>query len=128
MKNEKEFKKRISEMAARIAEESPNKSEPDAEKVKAVLVDMEARLKGPLSAINKASELKEVIKGMVGMMPNMQGSAILSALSVLSREMAGKAADDNPSKPVSKKSPNAAYDGMPVPDNLKEAYDKIRKK
>lgn len=128
MKNEKEFKKRISEIASKIAEESPNKPEPDANKVNALLQGMSSRLEAPLMAINKASEFKDVIKGMIGMMPNMADSAVRSALNLLLNELSKEKADSNPSEPISKDDPNAAYDGMPLPKGLKESYDRIKKK
>ena len=133
MKNEKDFKKRISEIAARIAEQDgPNKPEPDAERVKELLSDMGSRLETPLRAIEKASEFRDVIKGMIAMMPNLREPAVRSALNSVLTSMSKEKADVTPSKGISKKAPNAAYDGMPVPKELqgqlKETYERIKKK
>jgi uncharacterized protein (DUF2342 family) len=142
MKNEKDFKKQISEIAARIAEEdSPNKPEPDAQKVQDILDGMSSRLEGPLRAINKASELKQVIQGMMSMMPNMAPASVTSALNTILRTLSKDMAAANQDKGTSKKSKGAMYDKMPIPKDmkgdipdeleemrLKETYERIRKK
>lgn len=133
---ENKFKNNIQELADMIAEQDPiNKPEPDAEKVKELLRGMGARLETSLKAIEKASEFKDVIKGMISMMPNLKEPAVRSALNSILTTMSDEKAAANPSKPVSKKSPNAAYDGMPVPkelqgqlETLKETYERIKKK
>lgn len=129
MKNEKEFKKRISEIAARIAEESdsPNKSsQPDAEKVKEIISGI-TRAKEALGRINTATELGDVMMGLMPMM-SLDPTQFINGLNRAVKLAAEFKQKNNPSEPVSTDSKNAAFDGMPVSDNLKEAYDRIKRK
>lgn len=124
---ENKFKNNIQELADKIAEQDiPNKPEPDAERVKELLRDMGARLETPLKAIEKATELRDVIKGMVAMMPNVKEPAIRSALNSVLTTMAKAKAAGTSNKRGSKKSKNAAYDGMPVPKELQGQVDKLK--
>jgi hypothetical protein len=129
MKNEKEFKKRISEIAARIAEESesPNKSsQPDAEKVKDIISGI-TRAKEALGRINNPTELGDVMMGLMPMM-SLDPTQFINGLNRAVKLAAEFKQKNNPSEPVSTDSKNAAYDGMPVSENLKEAYDRIKRK
>jgi hypothetical protein len=139
MKNEKHFKKILSEMAAEIAEElGPNApAQPDAKKVEDVLKDI-AVVRTALEKINNATELGDVLFGIMPMM-TVDTTQFINGLNRAVKLAAELKQKENPSTKVSKKDPNAMYDGMPKEDmkeekeddeisNLKEAYDKIRKK
>jgi hypothetical protein len=127
---EEDFKGRISEIAARIAEESPNKSsQPDAEKVKEIISGI-TRAKEALGRINNATELGDVMMGLMPMM-SLDPTQFINGLNRAVKLAAEFKQKNNPSEPVSTDSKNAAYDGMPknkLNKPLAEAYDKIRKK
>jgi methyl-accepting chemotaxis protein len=132
MKNEKEFKKRISEIAARIAEESdsPNKSsQPDAEKVKEIISGI-TRAKEALGRINTATELGDVMMGLMSMM-SLDPTQFINGLNRAVKLAAEFKQKNNPSEPVDPDSANAVYDGVPknkLKKSLAEAYERIKRK
>jgi hypothetical protein len=123
---EEDFKGRISEIAARIAEASPNKSsQPDAEKVKEIISGI-TRAKEALGRINNATELGDVMMGLMPMM-SLDPTQFINGLNRAVKLAAEFKQKNNPSKSVSTDSKNAAFDGMPVPDNLQETYNRIKR-
>jgi phage terminase small subunit len=116
MKNEKEFKKRISEIAAKIAEAD---GDPSFDKQ---VEDLLPTLSNLFNKVRNEEQLADVISAMVKHMPAGKNKSVVTA----GLKIAGKVANTDPA--VSKDDPKAMYDKMPVPDGLKEAYERIKRK
>jgi hypothetical protein len=115
MKNEKEFKKRISEIAARIAEADASSPSFDAQ-----VDDLLGTLSPLFNKVRNEEHLADIISAMVKHMPvGKNKTAVSTGLRI-----AGKVANTDPA--VSKDSPNAAYPGMPVPKELQGQLDKLK--
>ena len=114
MKNEKEFKKRISEIAARIAEAGSNPSFDDQ------VEDLLPTLSILFNKVRNEDQLADIISAMVKHMPvGKNKSAVSTGLRI-----AGKVVNTDPA--TSPDNPNAMDDGVPLPDDLKEEYDSAK--
>jgi thiamine biosynthesis protein ThiC len=114
MKNEKEFKKRISEIAAGIAGnlneyESGKFNLPDA--LKAKINSAVTNQKDMAQFI--LDMMKEIIAGE----PGMKDIKKMSGWNSISNQLEKLAGED---------SNNMAYDGMPVPKELQAQVDKLK--
>ena len=114
MKNEQEFKKRISEIAAKIAEADDSLS-----------FDKEVRellptLSSLFNKVRNEDHLADIISAMVKHMPAGKNKSIVNA----GLKIAGKVANTDPA--VSKDDPNAMYSGMPVPKELQGQVNKLK--
>lgn len=157
MKNEKKFKQKIEEIAARIAEgsygdaekemEPKDEKEPkedmeeaqksDGEKVTAILAKISS-LSTPMNLIDQASEFSDLVRGLLGMMPKLSPQRAIAGMNTLRNELAdGAAANSTPA--TDKKNPNAMYDKMKVPKGvpkdkaeelpaLQEAFNRINRR
>ena len=141
MRNEKEFKKRISEIASRIAEEdagsdekpeNPNKPKSDGDKVSQIIASISS-LQTPLNQVNVASEFTDLLMGLMDLMPNLTRQRAVQGMNTLIKDLAKVSAEDT-TPPVSTDSKNAAFDNMEVPagiadkSNLKETFNRINRK
>lgn len=131
MKNEKQFKERISEIASKIAEEmaddekemekaeksNPNKSASvDVDKFIAKLNTFDQAMTPFYNAINNAQELGLAIEYIVGKMPNIKGNTV-SGLRLAIDKISDKMANKN-TPAIGKDDPNAMYDEMPLPKGM----------
>lgn len=116
MKNEKDFKKRISEIAAKIA----GIKEYDQDKI-----DLPDSIKAKInSSITNQKDLalflidimKEIIANEPGM-SNIENMAWKDIVTLLKRKAGLPTGNDNK---------NLAYDGMPVPKELQGQVDKLK--
>jgi hypothetical protein len=141
MRSEKEFKKRISEIANRIAEEdagteekpeNPNKRKSDGDKASVTIAKISS-LQTPLSQIDQASEFTDLLMGLMDLMPNLTRQRAVQGMNTLIKDLVNISADDT-TPPVSTDSKNAAFDNMEVPagiadkSNLKETFNRINRK
>jgi hypothetical protein len=145
MKNEQKFKQRIAEVAAKIAEgayeeegevkkpkeemdemDQETKETPDAARIKAIL-DQVKRLEPAFKAINSASEVRDVIKDIVGMMSNPdlsdanKRSGLNLVLTGLAKSAMAAKSGDVPEVPAADKKDM----GLP---QLQEAFNRINRK
>lgn len=114
MKNEKDFKKRISEIAANIA---GNLNEYDAGKF-----DLPDALKARInSAVSNQKDMAQFILDMMQEIiagePGMKDIEKMGGWNAISSQLKKLAGDD---------SKNMAYDGMPVPKELQGQVDKLK--
>jgi hypothetical protein len=141
MRNEKEFKKRISEIASRIAEEdagseekpeNPNKRKSDGDKASVTIAKISS-LQTPLSQIDQASEFTDLLMGLMDLMPNLTRQRAVQGMNTLIKDLANISAD-NTTPPVSTDDKNAAFDNMEVPagvtgeSKLQETFNRINRK
>ena len=141
MRSEKEFKKRISEIASRIAEEddgteekpeNPNKPQSDGDKVSRTIAKISS-LETPLNQINVASEFTDLLIGLMDLMPNLTRQRAVQGMNTLIKDLSNISADET-TPPVSKDDKNAAFDNMEVPagiadkSNLQETFNRINRK
>jgi hypothetical protein len=110
MKNEQEFKKRISEIAAKIAEADNMSFDKQIEELLPTLSIL-------FNKVRNEDQLADIISAMVKHMPAGKNKSVVTA----GLKIAGKVANTDPA--VSKDDPNAMYDKMEVPDDLKEKYE-----
>lgn len=122
MKNEKDFKKQISEIAAKIAnvKEEEEKAPGESGTLRDRLEKIKPSLESALSSINTDQEFAFIITYLQEIMPKLKPD-IAAKGATLARQVF------NSSEPVSKDSPNAAYPGMDVPDHLKGELEKLKK-
>lgn len=153
MKNEKKFKQKISEIAARIAEGNYEGKKPeeemeepkdemeeaeqksDGEKVSAILAKISS-LRTPMNLIDQASEFTDLLKGLLGMMPKLTPQRAIAGMNTLRSELADSAASKS-IPAVAKGSKNAMDNKMKVPAGvasdsdlpaLQEAFNRINRK
>jgi hypothetical protein len=131
LKNEKHFKKILSEMAAEIAEElGPNApAQPDDKKVEEVLKDI-AVVRTALEKINNATELGDVLFGIMPMM-TVDTTQFINGLNRAVKLAAELKQKNNPSTKASKKDPNTMYNNMPLPKGMEvpknESFARMQK-
>jgi hypothetical protein len=142
MRNEKEFKKRISEMASRIADEMSDdmdKKEVDEAKetgFKASFEKLKPNLATAIRSVKADEDLAYLIMSMIELMPMLAKNNTEAKSGV---RLALQALGTDPA--VSKKNPNAMYDKMPMPKKsaskepeevdlpaLQEAFNRINRK
>lgn len=134
MKNEKDFKKQISEIAAEIAEQKDKAAPEDSQSVIEKFKKLKASLSAEFNSINTAEDFAYVVAMLPDIMPRLTKDAAKAGLR-LALQVASSP------EPVSKKAKGAMYDKMPIPKDmkgdipddleemsLKETYERIRKK
>jgi hypothetical protein len=122
--NNNDFKKRISEIAAQIADEKSEAKgieSKDGETVQDKLRKLKSTLEPVFNSINTEDDFAYVVVAVREMMQKLSDQAARGGLRLATQVMQS-------SKPVSKDAPGAMYDKMPVPDNLQETYNRIKRK
>lgn len=121
-------KAKVANKKSKIAEQDgPNTPpKPDAKKLADILKDI-AVVKSALFRIDDAIEFGDFLMGIMPML-KLDPSQFINGLNKAVKLAAELKQKNNPSEPVSKDSPNAMYDKMPVPSGLKEAYERIKRK
>lgn len=120
----KDFKTRIAEVAAKIAEiDGPNKVTADASRVNGI-IDSISRLEAPFKAIDSAVEAKDIVLHIMSMMSKLSDGGKRTALNQALTTMAKAAASSKADTPDVSSSDQAKL-GLP---ELKEAFDRINKK
>lgn len=119
----KDFKTRIAEIAAKIADNQDEamKVPQDVAKFSDKLDDLKGVLATFEKGINNADEFANLILSMREKLPNLSDDAAKAGVRLAQQVMSS-------SKPVSKDAPGAMYDKMPIPDDLKEAFNRINRR
>lgn len=115
MKNEKNFKQRISEIASKIAEEMADDEMGSQEEVgkefKKKLEDIKSSLSTALLSVKTDEDFAYIILTIKDMIPGLTDEEAKAGLKLASQTFSSSPA-------VSKDAPGAMYPGMPLPKGL----------
>ena len=115
MKNEKQFKERISEIASKIAEEMADDEMGSQEEVgkefKKKLEDIKSSLSTALLSVKTDEDFAYVVLTIKELMPGITNEEAKAGLKLASQTLGSTPA-------VSKDAPGAMYDKMPLPKGM----------